>query len=91
MVFDDKLVQNGTEGNGLEAQDSTQWTPETKLKSILDCYPNLKERMVEVHPNFKLLQTPLANLMLPKATLAMLSERSGLSFDELVEKIRAIL
>lgn len=66
-------------------------TPETPLKALLERYPELKARMQEIDPVFKALQTPLARIMVPKAKLANLCERSGLSFEELSDQLTALI
>lgn len=63
----------------------------TKLKDIFVKYPALKDRMIEINPKFKLLKTPLARVMLPKATIRMMSERSGMQIDELIQKIKELV
>lgn len=57
--------------------------PEARLKTLLDAYPWLKHELPEINPAFKMLSSPLARIMIPKATLAMMSERSGMSLEEL--------
>lgn len=63
-------------------------TEETRLADILAVYPELKQQMAEIHPRFKMLQTPLARVMLPKATVSMMSNRSGMPVDELIAAIK---
>ena len=57
--------------------------PETRLKALLEVYPWLKQALPEINPAFKMLSSPLARIMIPKATLAMMSERSGMPLEEL--------
>ena len=57
--------------------------PETRLKALLEAYPWLKQALPEINPAFKMLSSPLARIMIPKATLAMMSERSGMPLEEL--------
>ena len=47
--------------------------------------------MVKISENFKLLQTPLAAVMLPTVTLKKASERSGVPLDELIIKIKDLI
>ena len=42
---------------------------DTYLKDLIKVYPKLKEDMIKISDNFKLLQTPLAAVMLPTVTL----------------------
>lgn len=71
--------------------ETLEITPETRLADILAVYPELKKRLPEMHPNFKALQTPLARIMLPKATVTTMSERSGLSVDEIIAGVKALI
>lgn len=63
-------------------------TPDTLVKDILSAYPFMRDRMGEINSKFKLLKTPLAKVMLPKATIRMMSERSGMPLDALLEAIQ---
>ena len=65
-------------------------TGETKLAELLRTYPWLKERLQEINPAFKMLTTPFAKLMIPKVSVAMMSERSGTDLDELVSKLKQL-
>lgn len=67
------------------------WTSETKLWDIFRAYPGLRSRMEEISPKFKALKTPLARVMLPKATLALMSERSGIPVDELIAEMKQLI
>lgn len=62
-------------------------TPETRLKDLLEVHPWLKEKLPEINPAFKMLKTPLARIMIPKATVAMMSERSGMPLELLIEAL----
>lgn len=63
----------------------------TKLSDLLAKYPWLKESLPEIHENFKLLSTPLGAVMARKATISMMSQRSGLEEDLLIEKLTALI
>ncbi|MDO5717200.1 MAG: PAS domain-containing protein [Tissierellia bacterium] len=71
-----------------EREDGLVFHPDTKLKDILEAHPWLKEEMEDIHPNFRMLKTPLARVMIPVATIHMMSERTGMPEDELIEKIK---
>ena len=62
---------------------------ETKLSDLLASYPWLKVELPSINPAFKMLQTPLARIMIPKATVSIMSERSQMSMDELIAAIEA--
>ena len=44
--------------------------------------------MEEISPKFKMLKTPLARIMLPKATIAIASERTGVELNTLIAEIK---
>ncbi|MDO5725844.1 MAG: PAS domain-containing protein [Tissierellia bacterium] len=61
---------------------------DTKLKLILDRYPWLKDELEDINDAFKMLKTPLARIMIPKATIGMMSEKSGMQVEDLIAKIK---
>ncbi len=63
-------------------------TPATFLKDIFADYPALKDEMEEISPKFKMLKTPLGRVMLPKATIAIAGERSGIDVEVLLNEIK---
>lgn len=71
-------------------RSSITWDANTRIQDLFRAFKGLKDRMEEVSPKFKLLKTPLARIMIPKAKLSDLSERSGLPLEELISKIKAI-
>ena len=72
-------------GKKLTAADITA---ETFLKDIFADYPALKDKMEEISPKFKMLKTPLARIMLPKATIKIASERTGVELNTLIAEIK---
>ena len=60
---------------------------ETRLSDLLSAYPWLKSELPSINSAFKMLQTPLARIMIPKATVQIMSERSQLPLDELTAAI----
>lgn len=64
---------------------------DTKLKDLLDAYPFLKQEMPKINDKFNMLNTPMSRIMIPKATIATMSERGEMNSDELIEKIRAAI
>ena len=63
-------------------------TAETYLKDLIKDFPALKERMARISPKFKLLQTPLARVMLPHVKIADISARSGMEVSTLIAAIK---
>lgn len=66
---------------------SAPLTPDTKLKPLLEKYPDLKEELPKINPAFKMLHSPLARVLIPKATIQIMAERSSMDVGELIEKI----
>ena len=64
-------------------------TPETFLKDLLAADPELKAYLIELDPKFRALNTPLARIMLPKARVQDMSERTGIPLSELIGKLEA--
>ncbi|MBQ9002481.1 MAG: DUF1858 domain-containing protein [Eggerthellaceae bacterium] len=62
---------------------------QTKLADILAEYPFMKMGMAEINGKFRMLQTPMGKVMVRKATVADMSERSGMPVDELAAAIAA--
>ncbi len=77
-------IQEEAEGTG----EDIEITPETKLADILKAYPWLKDEMEDISPKFKMLKTPLARVMIPKATVTIMSERGDISVEKLIEGIK---
>lgn len=63
----------------------------TKLKSLLKRYPNLIDDIQTISPKFKMLKTPMAKVVLPIATLKMMSERSGIPLETLIPKLKELI
>ena len=69
----------------------TEITPQTRLKDLLKQYPTLKSRLPELNPKFKMLNTPLGKIMMGKANVQIMSERSGIPLDKLIEGIKKLI
>ena len=69
----------------------TEITSQTRLKDLLKQYPALKNRLPELDPKFKMLNTPLGKIMMGKANVQMMSERSGIPLDKLIEGIKKLI
>ena len=69
----------------------TEITSQTRLKDLLKQYPTLKSRLPELDPKFKMLNTPLGKIMLGKANVQTMSERSGIPLDKLIEGIKKLI
>ncbi len=64
-------------------------TPETKVGALLEAYPELEERLIELAPAFKKLKNPVLRRTVAKvATLAQAARVAGLNARELVTALR---
>ena len=82
-----------TEGNRentgtLKAGKLTEITEDTLLKDILEADPNVKTLLFRLSDRFKALNTPLARIMMPKATVKIMSERAEVDLDTLLRELR---
>ena len=73
------------------AEPITTITPDTKLKVLLKQYPFLKKRLVEIASAFRMLQSPLGKLIVSRADVKMMSEKSGVPLERLIEGITTII
>ena len=72
------------------AQPVGEITPQTRLKDLLKQYPDLKKRLPEIAPQFKMLNTPLGKLMIGKVDVQMMSDRSGVPLERLLSELRRL-
>ena len=82
-----------TEGNRentgtLKAGKLTEITEDTLLKDILEADPNVKTLLFQLSDRFKALNTPLARIMMPKATVKIMCERAEVDLDTLLRELR---
>ncbi|MEG2330806.1 MAG: PAS domain-containing protein [Bacteroides sp.] len=88
--------EHGTERNDSPTNDpddnsKTELSPGTRLKDLLKSYPKLMDDITQISPRFKMLRSPMAKVVLPVATLKMMSEQSGVPIDMLIEKISKLI
>lgn len=86
-TLEDFSSQNAKTDKKCDASE-LEITEATFLKDIFAVYPDLKEKMIEINPMFAALKTPLARIMLPKATIKKMCERTGMKADELIAEIK---
>ena len=72
----------------LTAGKLTEITEDTLLKDILEADPNVKTLLFRLSDRFKALNTPLARIMMPKATVKMMSERAEVDLNTLLRELR---
>ena len=65
--------------------------PETRLKDLLKQYPDLKKRLPEIAPEFKMLSSPLGKIIAAKADVRMMSERSGVELNSLIGQLKRLI
>ena len=85
-TFEDEENRESTES--LTAGKLTEITEDTLLKDILEADPNVKTLLFRLSDRFKALNTPLARIMLPKATVKIMSERAEVDLDTLLRELR---
>lgn len=66
-------------------------TGDTRLKPLLQQFPALKENLIAYNPKFSILNSPMAKVILPVATIKMMSEQSGIPRQELLDKINELI
>ena len=76
---------------GSATSSEQEITADTKLKDLFALHPNLKKELGARYAPFKMLNTPLAKIMLQKATIQTAGERSGLGTDGMIKLIREII
>ena len=74
-----------------ESSGGSEITGDTKLKSLLQKYPDLKEKLIGYNKRFSMLNSPMAKVVLPIATIKMMSEQSGIPKEELIAKIKEFI
>lgn len=81
---EEKTASCGCSGHSADVEI----TASTRLKDLLEHHSWLKGALAEINPAFKMLSSPLARIMIPKATVGMMSERSGMDLQSLIDAIK---
>ena len=66
-------------------------TRDTKVADVFKEYPWLKDELIRMDDKFKMLDSPMAALVLKKATLQDASGKIGLSIDEMAEQLEKMI
>ena len=80
--------ENRESTESLTAGKMTEITEDTLLKDILEADPNVKTLLFRLSDRFKVLNTPIARIMLPKATVKIMSERAEVDLNTLLRELR---
>ena len=80
--------ENRESTESLTAGKLTEITEDTLLKDILEADPNVKTLLFRLSDRFEALNTPLARIMMPKATVKMMSERAEVDLNTLLRELR---
>ena len=68
-----------------------EFTPETKIKDILETYPELKDKLPEVNEKLSIVKTAVGRAMIGKYTIADAEEKTGIPAEKLIEKLKELL
>ena len=90
LTWDNEQQHNSVETSA-ETHDGEELTASTKLKVLLKRYPRLIDDLPTVNPKFAMLKTPIAKVMVPVATVKMMSERSNMPLEELIDKLKKLI
>ena len=74
-----------------ERTDKRDITKETTVGALFGQYPWLKDELVKLGDQFKLLDNPLVRGLIQKATLAAVGQKVGMDGDSIVKKITALV
>lgn len=66
-------------------------TKDTQLAYLLKKYPWLNDEIPKIHKKFRLLNTPIAKVMMKKATINDMSKKSGMDNDLIIKKLKDLI
>ncbi|MDO5063137.1 MAG: PAS domain-containing protein [Peptostreptococcaceae bacterium] len=87
-VEQESMNETKTEENAVGTITAEELNENTRLEDLLKAYPELKQELPKINPAFSRLNTPLARVLIPKATVKIMSEKSGMPLDELLQKLK---
>ncbi len=93
QVVKSKEAQNCTSNDtSVTKEDPTiELSADTRLQDLLKIYPQLRKDLPSMNSAFKMLNSPLARIIIPKATIAMMSKRSGVSLDDILSTLKELI
>ena len=66
-------------------------TKETRLADLLAEYPWLKEKLPQISEKFKMLNSPVGQIMMGKATIQEMSKKSGLDAGVIINRLGELI
>ncbi|MDO5717583.1 MAG: PAS domain-containing protein [Tissierellia bacterium] len=91
VVEENSNQENQVDTDGENNVDIVEIGPETKLKDLLNIYPELKDELPRINEKFKMLHTPLARVMIPKANIKIMAERGDMEVQNLIDEINEFI
>lgn len=86
---EDKNNNEQSKGDGGEGEIII--SAETKLKTLIHRYPQLRDDLPSINSRFSMLKGPMSRVVLPVATIKMMSEQSGMPPQELIDKLKELI
>lgn len=88
---EDKSNNDNDLNEGDDGEGEIIISAETKLKVLIHRYPQLRDDLPSIHPRFSMLKSPMARVMIPIATIKMMSEQAGMPPQELIDKLKELI
>lgn len=101
------LLTWSNDTQGIESMEAKKSTPDdtpatregstielsasTRLQDLFKIYPKLRQDLPSMNSAFKMLNSPLARIIVPKATIAMMSDRSGIPMDDILSMLKELI
>ncbi len=63
----------------------------TKVTDILNTYPWLKDELIKMSDQFKILDNPLAKMFLSNATLSDVAKKANLDLDAVLAQLKQMI
>ena len=63
----------------------------TKIGDLMKQYPFLKDELLKMDDRFKILDNPLMKTVIGSATLQTVSEKTGLSLEDITGKLKSLI
>ena len=85
---DNKIDKEVSHEQNQEIKNHLEISADTKLSELLALYPWLKQELPDINPKFSIINTALAKIMIPKATISMMAERGEMNMESLISEIK---